>query len=89
MGRLGAAKRRMLSLAERPSLEVAVCWGTLPWTGSAEGIVAVYVCASIDCLELEFICEESVCTAESVGARDLVHRVGGADDGWVPVGWLT
>lgn len=41
MGRLGAAKRRMLSLAERPSLEVAACAGTLPLGGAAEGIVKV------------------------------------------------
>jgi hypothetical protein len=42
MGRLGAAKRRMLSLAERPSLvEVADCEGTLPLAGAAEGIVDV------------------------------------------------
>ena len=40
MGRLGAAKRRMLSLAERPSVEVAAWLGVLPLTGAAEGIVA-------------------------------------------------
>lgn len=36
MGRLGAAKRRMLSLAERPSLEVAVWLG-----GAAEDMAGV------------------------------------------------
>ena len=39
MGRLGAAKRRMLSLAERPSPEVAACEGVVPLAGAAEGIV--------------------------------------------------
>lgn len=39
-GRLGAAKRRMLSLAERPSVEVAAWLGVVPLTGAAEGIVA-------------------------------------------------
>lgn len=39
MGRLGAAKRRMLSLAERPSVEVAAWLGVLPLTGAAEGMV--------------------------------------------------
>lgn len=39
-GRLGAAKRRMLSLAERLSLEVAAWLGLLPLTGTVEGIVA-------------------------------------------------
>jgi hypothetical protein len=39
MGREGATKRRMLSLAERPSAEVEACWGVLPLTGAAEGIV--------------------------------------------------
>lgn len=39
--RLGASKRRMLSLADRPSLaEVAAWLGTEPLTGAAEGIVA-------------------------------------------------
>lgn len=41
MGRLGAAKRRMLSLAERPSPEVAAaCEGVVSLAGAAEGIVA-------------------------------------------------
>jgi hypothetical protein len=54
MGRLGAAKRRMLSLAERPSpVEVAAWEGTFPSTGAAEGIVAG--CASIDDVRLQFI----------------------------------
>jgi hypothetical protein len=39
MGRLGATKRRMLSLAEPPSVEVAAWLGVLPLTGAAEGIV--------------------------------------------------
>lgn len=38
--RLGASKRRMLSLADRPSLEVAAWLGAEPLTGAAEGIVA-------------------------------------------------
>jgi hypothetical protein len=41
-----------------------------------------YVCASIDRLGVEFICEESVCTAGSVGIGGLhtvmaVRRMGG------------
>lgn len=40
MGREGAAKRRMLSLAERLSDEVAAWLGTAPLTGAAEGILA-------------------------------------------------
>lgn len=39
-GREGAAKRRMLSLAERPSVEVAAWAGTAPLAGAAEGIMA-------------------------------------------------
>lgn len=39
MGRLGAAKRRMLSLTERPSVEVDAWLGVLPLTGAADGIV--------------------------------------------------
>lgn len=39
MGRLGAAKRRMLSLAERLSPDVAAWLGVVPLTGAAEGIV--------------------------------------------------
>lgn len=38
--RLGASKRRMLSLADRPSVEVAAWLGTAPLAGAAEGIVA-------------------------------------------------
>lgn len=39
--RLGASKRRMLSLADRPSeVEVAAWLGAEPLTGAAEGIVA-------------------------------------------------
>lgn len=38
--RLGASKRRMLSLADRPSGEVPAWLGTEPLTGAAEGIVA-------------------------------------------------
>ena len=38
--RLGASKRRMLSLADRPSVEVPAWLGTEPLTGAAEGIVA-------------------------------------------------
>jgi hypothetical protein len=41
MGREGAAKRRMLSLAESPSVEVEACWGVVPLTGAADGIVTV------------------------------------------------
>jgi hypothetical protein len=41
MGRLGAAKRRMLSSAERPLVEVAAWLGAVPLTGAAEGIVTV------------------------------------------------
>jgi hypothetical protein len=40
IARLGASKRRMLSLADRPSLEVPAWLGTEPLTGAAEGIVA-------------------------------------------------
>lgn len=40
MGLLGAAKRRMLSLADKLSLEVAAWLGVLPLTGTVEGIVA-------------------------------------------------
>jgi hypothetical protein len=62
MGRLGAAKRRMLSLAEGPSpLEVAA------WEGVAEGIVAGY--ASIDDLELQLLDEKANCAELSVGSR--------------------
>ena len=39
MGRLGAAKRRMLSLADRPSVEVVAWLGVLPLGGAVEGIV--------------------------------------------------
>lgn len=40
MGRLGAAKRRMLSLAERPpSVEVAAWLGVFPLTGAAAAMV--------------------------------------------------
>ena len=39
--RLGASKRRMLSLADRPSLVEVPAWlGAEPLTGAAEGIVA-------------------------------------------------
>ena len=41
MGREGAAKRRMLSLAERPSVEEAAWLGVVPLVGAAEGIVTV------------------------------------------------
>ena len=41
IGREGAAKRRMLSLAERPSVEVAAWLGVVPLVGAAEGIVTV------------------------------------------------
>ena len=64
IGRLGAAKRRMLSFAERPSpVEVAACEGT-----SAEGMVAV--CASVVDLRLQFILERKNCQSGSqVGRR--------------------
>jgi hypothetical protein len=43
--RLGASKRRMLSLADRPSLVEVPAWlGTDSVTGAAEGIVAGVVC---------------------------------------------
>ena len=49
--RLGASKRRMLSLADRPSLVEVPAWlGAEPLTGAAEGIVAGVVCQ----LELRF-----------------------------------
>jgi hypothetical protein len=38
-GRLGAAKRRMLSLAERPSLDEVAAWLGVPLGGAAEDIV--------------------------------------------------
>ena len=39
--RLGASKRRMLSLADKPSLVEVPAWlGTDPLTGAAVGIVA-------------------------------------------------
>ena len=38
--RLGASKRRMLSLADTPSLVVPAWLGAEPLTGAAEGIVA-------------------------------------------------
>lgn len=39
--RLGASKRRMLSLADKPSLVEVPAWlGAEPLTGAAEGIVA-------------------------------------------------
>lgn len=39
IGRLGAAKRRMLSLAERPSAAAAAAAGVVPLSGAAEGIM--------------------------------------------------
>jgi hypothetical protein len=65
IGRLGAAKRRMLSLAEMPSpVDVAAWGGGFPWTAAAEGIVAGY--ASIDGLELRFIEKKTNCAKLSV-----------------------
>jgi hypothetical protein len=66
MGRLGAAKRRMLSLAERPSPVVAAWEGTFPSTGAAEGIVAGY--ASIDDMKLQLL-RKSLIAQLSVGFR--------------------
>jgi hypothetical protein len=41
MGLLGAAKRRMLSSAESPLVEVLAWFGEVPLTGSTEGMVTV------------------------------------------------
>ncbi len=63
IGRLGAAKRRMLSLAERPSpVEVADCDGRLPLTGAAEGIVGggLFWRGGVVSLGRNWCCEEDI-----------------------------
>ena len=50
--RLGASKRRMLSLADWPSVVEVPAWlGAEPLTGAAEGIVAGRVSRSIGMAE--------------------------------------
>ena len=61
MDREGAAKRRMLSLAESPpSVEVEACAGVLPLMGAADGMVTV--AGSMDGGWESSVCEQRVST---------------------------